>query len=218
MRHPSIGLIHTLAPHSQPFKTNHKYNKTKHSHLKYTTVFVKDKPITLLFDDGAEVNIISTKLAMRFKKHIHTLHKPWGIKFPNNIKIEIKESIFQLPFTIPALHNNKQQTQLHFTTNFLIMDSSIDLLIGMPFLRYHHLISHYCQDTYIYTSNLGHRITIPLHSSKLHASNAFTNTALLIPQQQTNNHYLTNHPSSHHIAKNIPLYPNQKQPTYQNKQ
>ena len=35
----------------------------KRSQLKYTTVFIKDKPFKLLFDDGAEVNIISTKLA-----------------------------------------------------------------------------------------------------------------------------------------------------------
>ena len=49
------------------------------------------------------------------------------------------------------------------------MNSSIDLLIGMPFLRYHHFISHYCQDTYIYTSNVGHRLTIPLRDSHLDA-------------------------------------------------
>ena len=49
------------------------------------------------------------------------------------------------------------------------MNSSIDLLIGMPFLRYHHFISHYCQDTYIYTSNIGHRLTIPLRDSHLDA-------------------------------------------------
>ena len=50
------------------------------------------------------------------------------------------------------------------------MNSDHDFLIALPLVEYHQLMPYFYNDTYIYTSHDGHRLTIPLSHSRLDAS------------------------------------------------
>ena len=69
-----------------------------------------------------------------------------------------------------ALDSDNNDVTLYFSLDFLVMDASFNLLVGIPFTDFHQFIPHYCNNTYVYTSRDGHRVTIPLHNSILTAS------------------------------------------------
>ena len=123
-----------------------------------------------MFDEGAQMNIISRDTVDQLQ--LSPDHLPYGYRlYMANHRVELVTQIIRnFRIEMSALDSDNNEVTLYFSLDFLVMDASFNLLVGIPFTDFHQFIPHYCNNTYVYTSRDGHRVTIPLHNSLLTAS------------------------------------------------
>ena len=123
-----------------------------------------------MFDEGAQMNIISRDTVDQLQ--LSPDHLPYGYRlYMANHRVELVTQIIRnFRIEMSAFDSENNAVTLYFSLDFLVMDASFNLLVGIPFTDFHQLIPHYCNNTYVYTSRDGHRVTIPLHNSMLDAS------------------------------------------------
>ena len=132
-----------------------------------TTATINDKSILLLFDEGSQVNTISPTLVHELKLPVKPLPKTHTLQFANSATLTVSHYVPCISLTLYGIYENHSRLPLYFNTGALIMESPQDMLIGIPFLRYWNIVSHFCNNTKVYTTKLGHNITIPLTCSIL---------------------------------------------------
>ena len=130
--------------------------------LKTTFATHNQQTLSVLFDEGAQLNIISREFVEKHQLQTQQLPIPITACMANNQSHLVTHVIPEFHFALQAINQDNATINLHFNPSFVVMESANDLLIGIPFIEYHQLIPHYCNNTYIYTSKHGHRITIPL--------------------------------------------------------
>ena len=148
------NLTRTTSPYTAP-----------HTQLKRATVFIKDQPFTVLFDTGAQLNMISARVIHTLHLKVHKMDSPTKFIYPDGSTSQVSEYLPQLLIRLNAITHDNKPIPLYFTPDFLMMNSHIDMILGVAFQRIHHIFPHYCQDTLIYIAKTGHLITIPLHIS-----------------------------------------------------
>ena len=151
--------------------------------LKITTIAHYKHPLTLMFDEGAQINVINTECVKRLQLTPSELSAHYRLFMANDSVQLVTQVVRNFLIAFHAVTPDKQDIALYFRLDFLVMDTSYDLVLGIPFTDFHQFIPHYCQNTYIYTSNKGHRVTIPLHHSSLTAkcTNKFCPFATPLP-------------------------------------
>ena len=87
----------------------------------------------------------------------------------NNSKHLLSSIVISLPLSYPAKTPSGTDITLYFNPDFVVIPSGPDLLLGMPFIRAYNLVSHYYQDTHIYTSSTGHHVILPTNLSDFNA-------------------------------------------------
>ena len=122
-----------------------------------------------MFDEGAQLNIISEKFIKENNITPFTLEAPITLYMANTQKQEIKHIVRNFDITFNALDPDNKEVSLHFNPTFVIMSTTFDILLGIPFTEFHQLSPHYCNNTYIYTSRHGHTLKLPLFNSNLEA-------------------------------------------------
>ena len=173
-------------------KTTPSLDTVPHNQLKIATIFVQGHPLKVLFDDGAQLNTISQHIVKKLQLSTQQMNPPTKFMFPDSGIAVITEYVPCLSILFNALQLNHQSCNLYFNPDFLVLNSYIDMIIGIAFLRYHRIMTYFCQDTLIYILTTGHTITIPLHVSNLaqQCTNKFcpflirTDPCLPLPQQQ----------------------------------
>ena len=113
------------------------------------------------------MNIISTDTVKQLQITPTELPTQYRLFMANDQVQQVTHAVHNFLFAIPALTPDGDKTALYFRLDFLVMDTAYNLVLGLPFTDFHQFIPHYCQNTYIYTSTTGHRLTIPLHHSDL---------------------------------------------------
>ena len=101
------------------------------------------------------------------KLPVKPLPKTHTLQFANSATITVSHYVPCISLTLYDIYENNPRLPLHFNTGALIMESPQNMLIGIPFLRYWNIISHFCNNTKVYTAKSGHNITIPLTCSTL---------------------------------------------------
>ena len=116
------------------------------------------------------MNIISRETVEQLELTPDTL--PYGYRlYMANHRVElVTQLVRNFRIEITSLDSNQNKIPLYFSLDFLVMDASFNLLVGIPFTDFHQFIPHYCNNTYVYTSRDGHRVNIPLHNSTLSAA------------------------------------------------
>ena len=75
---------------------------------------------------------------------------------------KITEYIPHLVTVFPAIRLNNKLVRLFFNTSLLVMNTRIDMILGVPFMRYWNITSHHCNGSMIVTGPSGHHAIIPL--------------------------------------------------------
>ena len=101
------------------------------------------------------------------KLPVKPLPKTHTLQFANSATIAVSHYVPCISLTLYGIYENNPRLPLYFNTGALIMESPQDMLIGIPFLRYWNIVSHFCNNTKVYTTKLGHNVTIPLSCSTL---------------------------------------------------
>ena len=127
---------------------------------------INNHPVPVLFDEGSQVNVITSAIVRQCNLQTKPLSQPRRIIFPNGQHVEINAMVPSLPVTFPAIRLNNEFIRLHFTTNALVMDTHYPLLLGIPFLRFWNISSHHCNGSLVFTADSGHHAIIPLHSTR----------------------------------------------------
>ena len=87
----------------------------------------------------------------------------------DNSRHSLNAIVISLPLRYPAKTPTGDDITLYFNPDFVVIPDGPDILLGIPFLRYYNLVSHYCQDTHIFSSSQGHHVILPTNLSKLNA-------------------------------------------------
>ena len=161
----------TDAPKTSPSSSTAHPNNTdapwKTSKRLLTSITrIDNNPISVLFDEGSQVNVIAPLTVQQCNLQTKPLTQSRHIVFPNGHHVEIKAYVPSLPITFPAIRLNNEFIRLHFTTNALVMDTHYPLLLGIPFLRFWNISSHHCNGSLVFTADSGHHATIPLHTTR----------------------------------------------------
>ena len=127
---------------------------------------IENNEVPVLFDGGSQVNTISATIAQKFNLQAKPLIQQRRILFPNRQSTEITHYIDRLVITFPALRPNNEFIRLHFTVSTLLLDTHHEMILGIPFLRYYNVISHYCNGSIFLTTESGYHATIPLHVTR----------------------------------------------------
>ena len=127
---------------------------------------IHNHPVPVLFDEGSQVNVITSAIVRQCTLQTKPLPQPRRVLFPNGQYVEINEFVPFLPVTFPAIRPNNEFIRLHFTTNALVMDTHYPLLLGIPFLRFWNISSHHCNGSLVFTADSGHHAVIPLHTTR----------------------------------------------------
>ena len=106
---------------------------------------------------------------MQLNLPIQQLQTSWDIHFPNKQSTKVQSYTLHVPLRFHAFHNSKP-INLYFDPAAIILDSSHDIILGIPFLRHWRMHPHYCNHTYILSASSGHKIVIPLIHSQLATS------------------------------------------------
>ena len=112
------------------------------------------------------MNIISKQCVEQLQLEPAPLPHTISLQMANHQVQRVTHVVRDFLIDMPALDPDKIDRSLFFLLDFIVMDASFDLLLGVPFTDFHQFIPHYCTNTYIYTSRDGHRLTIPLHNSR----------------------------------------------------
>ena len=134
--------------------------------LHTTHARVEGQPIKVLFDEGSQVNIISIDAVRRLKLQPSPLSQSQLVRFPNNEMSKLTEYIPYLITVFPAIRLNNKLVRLFFNTSLLVMNTRIDMILGVPFMRYWNITSHHCNGSMIVTGPSGHHAIIPLHTTR----------------------------------------------------
>ena len=134
--------------------------------LNTTTAFIRHHPITILFDEGSQINMINSTLATRLHLPIQMFTPPIHIRGANSQVAITNTLVPHIPITIPASSQTHKQTHLTCFSQALVANSPFDLILGIPFIRHWNLVHHYCNNTMIYVALLGNHLTIHLSCSK----------------------------------------------------
>ena len=124
-------------------------------------------PVRVLFDPGSQVNTISPKAVERLQLKPDVMQRAWELRMPGNTTTELSLGFYQLCFTLLGYTRHHKCIPLVYSTSMLVLDSSYDILLGLPFMRHRCLTQHYCNNTLHTVSLEGAHITIPLESSNL---------------------------------------------------
>ena len=178
--------------------------------LKIATLTHHDLSLTTLFDEGAQLNLISKQFVMKYNLPVTKLATPITLSMANDQKQAITHVIHNFDITIAALSANATPVPLHFNPSFAVMNTTFDLILGLPFTEYHQILPHYCDNTYVYTSPDGFRVIIPLRNSNLNApcSHAFCPFAQQLPLHAKfppHPPFTVPSPTTHHAPSQQPL-------------
>ena len=119
-----------------------------------------------MFDEGSQVNVISTKAAKRLALTTKTLLQPRHLLFPNGQQATIQDYVTSLIVTFPAIRLNNEFIRIHFNVSAIVFDTHHEMVLGVPFLRYWNVVSHHCNGSLMVTANSGHHAIIPLHVTR----------------------------------------------------
>ena len=116
------------------------------------------------------MNVISQQLVDHLKLTTSPLPHQLQLRMANHQIQQITHAVRNVPIQMQGLDPSENSIILHFLLDFVVMEASFELLVGIPFTEFHQFIPHYCNNTYVYTSKDGHRLTIPLNNSRLSAT------------------------------------------------
>ena len=136
-----------------------------HEPLPTTTAFIHNHPITVLFDTGSQINIISPTLASQLHLNIIKLQQPWPISFANRTQSQLTYAVNNIPLTFKGFAYHKIPTTLSYSPGALILNSSFDLILGIPFIRHWRFQQHFCNNSIYTLKSLGIPHTIPLSTT-----------------------------------------------------
>ena len=71
------------------------------------------------------------------------MNLPTKFMFPNSGTAVITEYVPCLSILLNALQPNHQPCNLYFNPDFLVLNSYIDMIIGIAFLRYHRIMTYF---------------------------------------------------------------------------
>ena len=114
------SFTRTISPYTAP-----------HTQLKRTTMFIKDQPFNVLFDTGAQLNMISARIIHTLDLKVHYMNPPTNFVFPDGFTSKVSEYLPQLHICINAITYNEKPIPLYFTPDFLMMSSHIDMILGV---------------------------------------------------------------------------------------
>ena len=127
---------------------------------------IQGEQVSVLFDEGSQVNVISTKAANRLALTTKTLLQPRHLLFPNGQQATIQDYVTSLIVTFPAIRLNNEFIRIHFNVSAIVFDTHHEMVLGVPFLRYWNVVSHHCNGSLMVTANSGHHAIIPLHVTR----------------------------------------------------
>ena len=120
-----------------------------------------------MFDEGSQLNVISTTVVERLGLQTSALQKPQAVRYPNNQGDTITHYVPSVMVTFSAIRLNAQPVRLYFRMPLLVLNTHVELLLGVPFLRYWNIMSHHCNGTLVFTGSTGHHAIIPLHQTRV---------------------------------------------------
>ena len=165
-----------MPPTHRPIKlcgTVHNMNTTHHDMwrtstlLHTTTAHVENQPVCVMFDEGSQLNVISTAVVERLALQTSVLQKSQSVRYPNNQGDTITHYVPAVTITFSAIRLDAQPVRLYFRMPLLVLNTHVELLLGVPFLRYWNIVSHHCNGTLVFTGNTGHHAIIPLHQTRV---------------------------------------------------
>ena len=127
---------------------------------------IQGEQVSVLFDEGSQVNVISTTTAKRLTLTTKTLLQPRRLLFPNGQQATIQDYVTSLIVTFPAIRLNNEFIRIHFNVSAIVFDTHHEMVLGVPFLRYWNVVSHHCNGSLMVTANSGHHAIIPLHVTR----------------------------------------------------
>ena len=127
---------------------------------------IQGEQVSVLFDEGSEVNVISTKTAKRLALTTKSLLQPRRLLFPNGQQATIQDYVTSMLLTFPAIRLNNEFIRIHFNVSAIVFDTHHEMVLGVPFLRYWNVVSHHCNGSLMVTANSGHHAIIPLHVTR----------------------------------------------------
>ena len=166
-------IINKIAQPTQPNTRRRIHNQNiedkirQSNELFTTTAQIGNRVIHLLLDEGSQVNTITPSLVAELQLPVKTLSKEYKLQFANSETSTVAQYVHCIPLVMYGIYGSNPKLPLYFSTGALVMDSPHDILIGIPFLRYWNIISHFCNNTKVYLAKSGHQITIPLNCSQL---------------------------------------------------
>ena len=104
--------------------------------LHTTHARIDGQPVKVLFDEGSQVNILSTEVVRRLHIQTTRLSQSQLVRFPNNDTSTITDYIPSLTVAFPAIRLSNKLIRLFFHTSLLVMNTRMDMILGVPFLRY----------------------------------------------------------------------------------
>ena len=127
---------------------------------------IQGEQVSVLFDEGSQVNVISTKAAKRLALTTKSLLQPRRLLFPNGQQATIQDYVTSMIVTFPAIRLNNEFIRIHFNVSAIVFDTHHEMVLGVPFLRYWNVVSHHCNGSLMVTANSGHHAIIPLHVTR----------------------------------------------------
>ena len=127
---------------------------------------IQGEQVSVLFDEGSQVNVISTKAAKRLALTIQSLLQPRRLLFPNRQQAMIQDYVTSMIIIFPAIRLNNEFIRIHFNVSAIVFDTHHEMILGVLFLRYWNVVSHHCNGSLMVTANSGHHAIIPLHVTR----------------------------------------------------
>ena len=162
----SVRPTTTSHPSPPPIPPKPEPSRRHCKHLLTSITRICDHPVPVLFDEGSQVNVISPQLVKHLSLQTSPLPSPRRIMFPNGQHRDLTELVPSFSLTFPAIHLNNEFIRLHFSTTALIIETHYPLILGVPFLRYWNISSHYCNGSFIFIADSGHHAIIPLQNTR----------------------------------------------------